>query len=433
MAKFQDLAIELVSEIFSYLNCNDLSELCLVSRLFNLIAECLMYKSVRLYRPKSRRSRITPLLRTLLNRPTLARHVQLLRLGWGWTVVRDPDSTPQTRQDNTLFSLASNRLGLPQPRWAEEVHAFLLLHILPNLQTLSMNGCGYLRERIECSLTTPVEDLPAGLKSLRIFRDVGDGPVRATPTMLLALMRLPCIRKITSEMHLNYDHTYSTKALSKILSSAEYRGRSTIQNLSFRNGCFLACLLEGILQVPRALTYFSYEGFIHLDTTQTATFRAALRHLRPTLQYLRLGWVYELDGGPPDGDDEESYTIGSLRDWPALRTVDCGLLALVGKAPVARSRLVDVLPRVIRQLKVHQMHDLPECWEYLEEIMQWTVSDVTDQIVELLERREECGLQELVELTVCLRERDAVMETEARLEAACDAASVMGVRVNVEH
>lgn len=103
MGKFQDLAIELISEIFSYLDCIDLSELCLVSRLFNLIAECLLYKSVRLYKPKRRQSRITPFLRTILNRPTLARHVQLLHLGWWWSLNFVPGaySNPQTGQDNT--------------------------------------------------------------------------------------------------------------------------------------------------------------------------------------------------------------------------------------------------------------------------------------------------------------------------------------------
>lgn len=293
-----------------------------------------------------------------------------------------------------------------------------------------------LQKLIEDSLTTPIEDLPVGLKSLRKFRDTSDYiPAEVTPTMLLALMRLPCIRKITTGMQPAYHYTHDSNDLAKLTSSAEYRGKSTVQKLSFQYGGFCASLLGNILQVPRALTHFSYEDAIGLDTLQTAAFRSALRHLRPTLQYLKLGWVNALEGLPSDEDrhedDEESYTIGSLRDWPVLRSVECGLLALVGRAPVATCRLVDVVPRVIIQLKVHQTYGVTNDSDGIMEKKYWTVSDVTDQVVELLERREECGLQELAEVTVCTWEEDAVMDTKARLEAACTTTSVIGVRVNV--
>lgn len=358
MAVLQDLAVEVISEIFSYLDCVNLGNLCLVSRLSNLIAERLLYKVVPLSGSRREKTPITPFLRAILNRPTLARHVQLLHLGW-WTLdtVPDPDSCPQIVQDNTLFTSASNSLGLPQQPWTEEAQAFLLLHLLPNLQDLNIDGSPMLQKLIEDSLTAPIECLPVGLKSLRRFCDNGiDEPARVTPIMLLALMRLPCIREIITDMEAVHSYTHDSNAVAKLISSAQHRGRSTVTKLSLEYGGFCTSLLERILQVPRVLTHFSYEDFSELDTSQITTFRAALRHLRPTLQYLSLGWVDAVEVQQPNEDDGESGIIGSLHDWPALRVVDCGLVALVGRPQAATSRLVDVVPRVIRELKVHQMY-----------------------------------------------------------------------------
>lgn len=79
----------------------------------------------------------------------------------------------------------------------------------------------------------------------------------------------------------------------------------------------------------------------------------------------------------------EEQTLGSLHDWPVLRSVQCPLGALLGKRPkVAAARLVDVLPAVIRDLCV----DTNWYWRGLE---------VADKLLEMVNGRAECGPDQL--------------------------------------
>lgn len=430
MAVIEDLSVELFGEIFSHLGCVDLGKICRVSPLFNHIAERFLYRKVWLSRPNLKVMAITSFLRAVLVRPALARNVRLLSLGrcsedgdYG------SDSCLPTAQDSSLFSEASNRLELQTLLWTEGAQVFLLLHLLPNLQHLTVAGCRILNTFLDDSLAVSVESFPAGLKSLHVFHDAWDGePADMTPTMVLALMRLPSIRKIITDMEPAY-HTNDPGTVDKLISPPEYRGSSSVTTLSFQYGNFHTSLLSTILQVPRALTHFSYADHDDCPAFDLTMFREALIHLRPTLQYLYLGWIRALEIGESGEDDEKPHTIGSLRDWPALRTVHCGLVALVGKPAVATSRLADVVPAVIRELGIDRVDDVWFMGEVYNEEEQWTVSDMTDHLVELLERKKECGLDELSVLTVSIcswipdldeNQQDNVhSEALARLEAAC--------------
>lgn len=86
-----------------------------------------------------------------------------------------------------------------------------------------------------------------------------------------------------------------------------------------------------------------------------------------------------------------SRTIGSWHDWPVLRTVYCGLVTLLGRPSEVNLRLVDVLPLGIKEFKIERVarEDFSP-----ENVEQWTVTDMSDQVVELVESRQ------LVQLTM---------------------------------
>lgn len=121
---------------------------------------------------------MTPLLRVMLARPTLGRHVRHLDLNWYSDAVIDPHP-----RDHALFSAAARRLGLSDWPWCEDAQALLLLHLIPNLQDLNNNGFGLLREFLGSRLTS--QRLP----SLRKFVDADLGESEAaTFTLLAAVM-----------------------------------------------------------------------------------------------------------------------------------------------------------------------------------------------------------------------------------------------------
>lgn len=436
MTVLQDLPTELIREVFSLLSCVDLGPLCLVSRRFRSIAEPFLYKEVLLARPDKDELAITFFLRAVLDRPTLAGYVRFIDLNWlcPEDSSLDPDSTPETANDINLFDTVAKSLGLPESPWSHGAQIVLLLHVLPNLQEFDFllpDSCVILDEFIEGTVDIPIASLPAGLQSLRKFRSdwTFDLP-GLTPTMLHALLRLPSIREIDVHME---SHMHRTEdPVEALISSVECRGMSSVTNLHLNNCKFKTSLLSGILQQPRALTHFSYHECNHrIAGFDITTFREALSHLRPTLQYLCLGSIQALEirrGG--NNNDGERYTIGSLRDWPVLRTVKCLLTTLLGRPAVATARLVDVVPAVIRELEITRIDDsLPAMYE---NARGWMLADMTDEIVDLLQRKEAYGLQGLAELTVHTSSPYAVAEVETVLSAACNASGVVGVRVDVD-
>lgn len=388
MPDLNDLPIELLGEILSHLDITDLCNTSLVSRLFNSVGVPLLYKVAEIGRNDTPTS-ITYFLRTILARPILATYVRALYLNWVDDLALQPSC------DTRLFDTVAEGLGLPKSPWSEETQALLLLHILPNLQELSIASSPVLQEFLKDTLTLPIGSLPLGLKSLVTFHDWGScEPARVTPKMLLAILRLPFIHEVNVDMQFDdddRDDCYDP------LETASYHRKSSVTKLCLKYGDLSVDVLRNILHVPRALTHFSYSDFSDCDTIgpSATTFQMVLNHLRPTLQSLHLGWISVLEE-----DDGEAHTIGSLREWPVLRTVDCCLAALVGKPAVSTSRLVDVLPVVIRDLTIHRQDEVYFTTEKYQKEKEWTVLDMTDQVVELLKRKNERGLSELTQLTV---------------------------------
>lgn len=426
MPVLDDLPVELLREILLFLRSVDFVSICLVSRFFKCIAEPFLYKQATLGLYEMG---ITSFLHTVLSRPTLAGYVQNIFVTW----YHGDDTVTQTPSD-TLFAAEAHRLGLTQP-WTELSQVILLLHVLPNLRELDNEWCDSLREFFEDTLTRPIGSLPAGLKPLQRFGGSWHPEAPGTThKMLLALLRLPCLRELCLNMESAEDDTNDHQDIDTLMSSAEYRRMSTITDLRFIYGNVTNSMLSNILQLPRALTHLTYMDSDDFSVPETTTFQAALHHLRPTLQYLHLGWIRTLETPEDEEDDGEPHTIGSLREWPVLRTLRCSLTALVGKQAVATSRLVDVVPAVIRVLEIDRQDDGTSYTSGDRDSEMWTESGLMDHILELLNKKEECGLRELVQLTVQAHVWDRIegpAEVRARMGAACDACGAVGVRVNV--
>lgn len=450
MPNLPDLPTEILCEIFSSLPTVDLGKLCLASRRFNQIAEPFLYKVADLNRGTVDDMAIPYFLRTVLSRPQLAESVLVLVLTWfsdEQRLVEFNSSDQQNENDISLFTAAAESVGLTGPWSSYQRQMILLLHILPNLEQFFIahwSPSNIFSDFLESTLDIPAESLPAALKSISSVSSDWRSDQRAgrpvvTPKMLVALMMLPAISAMDVCLECIQEDPDDFGSLN-LDSTTQYHGSSSVTRLQFQDSNFSASLLSTVLQFPRALTHFTYEDFHPYNPLfEITTFSQAIAHLRPTLQYLCLGWIRVLQSPHPSVHGEDRKTIGCLRDWPVLRTIKCPLTALVGKPAPVTPRLVDVLPVVIKALHLSRRHTGESARRRMYD--QWTVGDMTDKIAELVEDKEVYGLRDLARLTVNTNsiarmhmEWVAVhgRETEARLAAACIAHGVVGLEIEVD-
>lgn len=370
MPVLEYLPIELLRKIFSSLDHPELRKISLVSHLFNRVAEPFLYASLG-----GRTGWLLPSLSAIVNRPELARHVRCVDMGW-WA-----DEYP-TPDDCVLFSTMAQHLGIVDVGWRDDSQALLLLHLVPDVRKLNFIDIPLLGKFIEETLTRPIESLP--FKSLVNFKaDEFTQSSSVTLTMLYALMRFPSLRKVTVDMQFSEDYTHNPSVVDSIIVSA---GQAPITHLSLHYGNTTTSMLTNILQLPRALTHFSYwDDPQYPYVSDTKPLWLALSVLRPTLQSLTLRGVHALQLGNPG-----EQTIGVLHDWPALTEVECSLPALVGSRATSTSRLVDVLPMGIKVLFIELKDRLCRMKSHQE----WNAREMTDQLVELVQSRD------LVKLTI---------------------------------
>lgn len=394
MPVLEYLPTEILRQILSCLDPFDLREISAASHFFKIIAEPYVYAVLGCHSHW-----LTPTLRAIATQPALARHVRGVHFGRWTNKVLNRSSS-----DSALFSATASQPGLSathwriklrdtrsaaepwsevaqpwsdeRPFWSEEAQALLLLHLVPNLESLSIRGSPLLSEFIENTLTIPIESLPfRSLRNIAVNEFSQCSSVSAT--MLLALMRFPLLREVIVDLEFVEFGTHDESVVDSITAFAR---QSSITHLSMHFGNISTSMLQHFLQVPRALTHFSYNDdglryYLH-DTTPL---RSALRTLSPTLQSLSLDCLLALQLGKPG-----EQTVGSLHDWPALTTVKCSLPALVGTRVTATSRLVDLLPMGIRELQLRRTARMSR----LESDEEWTVAEMTDQLVEVLQSRE---------------------------------------------
>lgn len=376
MLELQDLADEIFLEIFSHLVCAELAVACLLSRRLGALAQYVLYRTPSVCGYQLDNPSLLLFVRTILSRPILARSIRHLKFDG---IIFGRQYTLSSR-DTTLFTTAARRLELPYSMERSNQHLQLLLHLLPNLYALD-----FVRDDPD-ALDRFIEDyaihdrtrtLPVAFRSLRHVHFSNTGRVGFTPKMLMNLFRLPSIRSIT--VHIRFNFT-----------AAAYTGcSSTVTQLTLRSGSLSIWSLAQILQIPRALTHLSLVDWELSDSVfNGADFSLVLRLVCSTLQHLQLSPCDYMNIGRATVDNWQPNTIRSLRDWPALTTLRCSLTPLLGQGPeVAVTRLVDVLPLGIRELEI-------EADEH------WSCLAVVDQITDLMDQKDICGLENLVVVTV---------------------------------
>lgn len=415
MASLPALPNELLAGIFLRLKTPDLAKISLVCRQLRIVAEPFLYRVVSLdIRHEWPRSRYHIFLLTILNRPVLVNCVEELSLKWSYSLncIRDPAEHPDVAMEWTRFRAAALSFRLGHQPLSHGPQLLLLLHLLPRLHVLNIIAPGarsIFFDLMEKQAFLPRPRLPIGLQSLReftcFFSDMHSG---ISPSMLLGLCTLPSIRvldvRLIREMQITNqrDHTQVN------LASPDYVGTSNVTDLRFGYGDVSALSLTRILPIPRALTRFSYGERAAGGRREfnVGEFRVALQSVKGTLQSLAICF---------DQDEElgfrelypELQIIGPLWDWPALTQIRCPLSLLLGKDCVYPvGRLVDVLPRVIRDVRIE--------WDWF-----WPYEENIEQIVEMLELKDVCGLHKLAVVRI-----DEKGDIEKQMNVVCDAAGV---------
>lgn len=376
---------EISAHIVSYLPQSDLATISRVSHQLYTISQPLLYKEPCIITGNQSPVSVYIFLRTLLTPggEELVNHVRWLTLHWTnqeMDLLREPDT------DTLLLTRRAASLGLPDPIWHSSALVVLLLRLLPRLQTLHVVPA-HDRDHLDEFISTN----RSALQSLREFRWYSaNWQSGVTPRMLFALLALPCIRIIDVHM------------VTELPLVAPAPGSSLATHLEFSFGQLSARSLGLVLLVPRALTHFTYRA-VSGHRTSMAKLAEALRPVRDTLQHLDLD-LFRCIGSSPGGVRDDG-SIGSLKTWPALRSVRCSLVALVGSG----ERLVDVLPLGLRALETVEDHV-------------WKVEEVVREVVALVVGKQ-TAVPRLCTVAVHVGGRKSE-ELMVRLKGACVAGGV---------
>lgn len=140
-----------------------------------------------------------------------------------------------------------------------------------------------------------------------------------------------------------------------------------------------------------------------------ATFRLALECVRETLESLKLGWWCP---ALVDGDGLSIGVIGPLREWPALQSIQCTMMALLGERNAATGYLEDVLPVAVKRVYIEPGHG------------NWRGNHVVAWVKEMVERRVDGAVPWLEEVSGGV---GILLEGGAgeRFRVSCEAAGVL--------
>lgn len=344
------LPSEILREIFSYLKLPDTANVSRVSRQWRTWSEEQLYTEIQFIHPISSPAL---LLRTLLT-PGLERlghYVRTLMVEW------DYEQPENIEEGDTMATpgRAAATMALYQTARSVDEQIWLLLHLLPHLDTLGLEFFTFRRIRVFIGRMHEHEDLPRGLRCVRRVLFQGN----ASAELCLALSRLPCIRTLQVWGYQGTVVPFPTC----------YHQTSGVTDLLFSVSRINVLSLRHVLQIPRALTCLKLSGSFRLHAAESARMQAALEPLRMTLQqlYLRIS------------TDEDSPAIAflTLRTWPVLRRLWCPLNCLLGGwTEAADLHLENVLPLSLRELSVYAD-------------VNWTHEQRTEELVRLVKRKEE--------------------------------------------
>lgn len=411
MATFDDLPYETVRQIVCLLATPDLPSTALVSYRLHEITQPLLYNSLTLdWVHESICSRghhsLQLILRTLLapgqRSKTLGSHVRSLCVEWDnlelENIAIEPAITPPLPAGENAYSESQ---GAQLVLLLDRLPRLTILQFFPGKRHVPIHDpCAYYAPTITRFLDNDVQlgALPHGLRSLREFYYIFNGfTAKISSLTMNMLLKLPNI------------HNIEVPDISKtqlVLPIANHRPvPNTLTHLRFSHANLSVTMLSSILQDTIALTHFWYTS-IHVSNLEIAAFMDALQVLRGSLQWLHLDLpsVRPNHSVPVNAEVVNRIkpnTSGSFRQWPVLRTLTCSFLPLLGEAwSGGTQRLKDVLPPGIRDLKIQRD-------------MYWRVSEVVDQVVELLRCKQEAvPVLERIGVDLTFDENDAMIIRE---------------------
>lgn len=390
----QNLPNEILREIFALVPCKDLLSASLVSHRILHIVQPILYEKPNVLQDYDSRDPLPLFLRTLLHSPSrerLAGHVRSL--------------------DLDMRHLADT----PPAEYAERGAKIVrLLGLLPRLTSLDLGapyegrGSGY--EDIEAAVRNSA-NLPLALRTVRKFISYERTRFTGVTTSLLAtLMCLPSISEIfVSVTDVLEDGPVTDQEVDEFATVVAPRiGTSPVTDLTMRYGDIRSKSLAAILTLPKALIRFTYVTM--MPDFNLLGIGHALLPLQHSLQCLHLQF-YDTRG--PCAEQKRRDSIGSLRGWTSLQSLQIQLMSLLGRLIDDSPALADVLPLALRVLRID--YDTS-----------WTAGEVVQQVTGALEQGELAALREV---WVYSDDESRTKKVEDRFLHACYKANVKsGIR-----
>lgn len=238
------------------------------------------------------------------------------------------------------------------------------------------------------------------LRNLREFRSIWN--IGLTGNLLAVVMLLPSIRTIVVTVRERYDEEEpaGNRSIQEMANAAA--GTSTVTDLQLLDTDLSEQFLAPLLTIPRALARFQHQSSLPQTHFDLGRFGKVLGPLAPSLQYLSIGFADAYAFA-----DLADGNIGPLCSWHALETLECPIMALLGRTPLDHLSLVGVLPRGLRSLRV------------TEDVF-WSTNRTVELIVGLLEAGEMVLLREIC-LIFAFEIPESVLEG---LRITCEEANV---------
>lgn len=342
MAGLETLPNELFAQILGDLPQSDIAGTSLVSRRLHNISQPLLYREPHLQINDQHPSSFDLFFGTLYNPAfeLLGTNVRILTIDWKSHNIRD--------DDDQLIAAARAHPMLGDRAFSKINLLVLLLPLMPRLHALHLPLLHHPRSISYWLDPLRPDTLPP---TLRHFTYEWPAPIDfITLENLLTILRLPRIQTVAVRGISKSSFTAAETTL-----TAAAAGTSSLTHLTLRSSCFAPDVLHRILSIPHALTHFVYQpyckfltrfGYQPYCTFDFAVLGRALLPVQHSLASLVLDFRMT---GPRWETPRPTGTIGSLRDWAALRTVTCTLRVLIGNDSHG---LAAVLPAGIRELDI---------------------------------------------------------------------------------
>lgn len=310
----------------------------------------LLYKSMTIKGSRSpRHSSLQMVIRCLLSPSgeTLATYVRDLYVTWDRD---DIDLRREVPLDILQVKAAADSRGLTRSIISHVAQFLLLLHLLPRLHSLTIapgvGSAGALGEIIGSFDITDISNPSRAPACFRFLREFHASAIHLPTKALLVILHLPCIR--TVDFHLINDNSIGIPTI------AAAARTSSVTHLRLQSGNTPAAKLTQIFHIPSGLVSLSFRALWRSTLSPISSFDELLHPMHGTLQHLEtfLGEVMRVLGTKRV---PVVLRLGLFYEWPALQSVSATMSALLGPAEErAGRRLVDVLPRGLRDLRIQR-------------------------------------------------------------------------------